>query len=705
MGVRALGRLSLLDHQAAVKLKFGRMLKKVMRDTEGGDISGAKGLGLRSTFPRVYIVGSLMGGTGSGIALDLAYMLKQELRKVGYDPNRVSAHFFLPRSLWSNENSLQLEKPMIALREIDTFMSGKETFRAVYSLKEEPFTDSERPFDSITLHPVEKTGVKSATTRHLEVLSETLIQEGFTNLGKSRFEGELRKRDVPNPYRNVASVRLTWPRQRLLQDSLGRLTLQLQNRWIETESSSDSTEVIQFTKEFLQKKRLDNDSLRKQLDEKLTVRLGYSIFDKLIETEKAIGEGRGQISQIECCNLIEPLVQIVGSPGSGDDHPSKRAFAECFKELAKETEKRLSEMVVQLVEMPSKRFGFSLKFLKRIDQELTETIEQIKQLLHKNASELESRYDRMLNFIGNLDNIGPKLSVRRSDPRSELRELISTYVNTRLESQREYALQCVVQSWKGILPEFTRDINFCKEQSREMLEEIRKASKPPETRQFLELHILPGKSKEIEEASDSVIQSISENDWDALDERLQVRIRRECSALVKVCLQKMQYKDRFLKLIREELLALAETRLPVSSSVEMFLSEGRDPQLLHREIQRAFDELSQTMLTGRLPEGTTMHFLGLPNSPSKANFQALLADVISEVHWTDYPSEHDIVLSCEQKFAAGRLYFGYWENNPSRILPQDKFLFSRTDFAWFKGFDDPRNGEGSSPELFAESLS
>ena len=40
-------------------------------------------LGLRSTFPRVYLAASLAGGTGSGMFLDLAYLVRRITRRSG----------------------------------------------------------------------------------------------------------------------------------------------------------------------------------------------------------------------------------------------------------------------------------------------------------------------------------------------------------------------------------------------------------------------------------------------------------------------------------------------------------------------------------------------------------------------------------------------------------------------------------------------
>jgi hypothetical protein len=167
----------------------------------------------------------------------------------------------------------------------------------------------------------------------------------------------------------------------------------------------------------------------------------------------------------------------------------------------------------------------------------------------------------------------------------------------------------------------------------------------------------------------------------------------------------MRYRDRFDALVEDEFKALAEARLPNFTSVDMFLSSDRDPQARHRDVQRAYDELMQTLLTGKNLDGTTIYYLGLPESPEKSQFHALLNDVLSETQWQEYTSRHEIVLMCEQRFNAGNLLFATWDQCGPKMGLQDKFLFSRTDYSWFTGFSGSANKVNRTSELLAESVS
>jgi hypothetical protein len=82
-GLRPLGRLALVDHCQRVKERLARAIQSAM-EPQGLAASAEKtGLPFRTAPPRIFIVSSISGGTGSGMALDLAYMVRKLLRDLG----------------------------------------------------------------------------------------------------------------------------------------------------------------------------------------------------------------------------------------------------------------------------------------------------------------------------------------------------------------------------------------------------------------------------------------------------------------------------------------------------------------------------------------------------------------------------------------------------------------------------------------------
>src|SRR5262249_29208445 len=97
-GFRALGRLAFCDnyrpmaHRLRVELEAccdQEALKVAVKQTR---------LGVRATRPRVYVVASLAGGSGSGMFLDLAYVTRAALAEVGHADAEMIGVLLLPPS-------------------------------------------------------------------------------------------------------------------------------------------------------------------------------------------------------------------------------------------------------------------------------------------------------------------------------------------------------------------------------------------------------------------------------------------------------------------------------------------------------------------------------------------------------------------------------------------------------------------------------
>ena len=75
-GMRALGRLAFCDNYRAIARRLRMELEACTDPDSLTTATRATGLRLHSNQPRVYVVTGLGGGTGSGMFLDLAYVLR-----------------------------------------------------------------------------------------------------------------------------------------------------------------------------------------------------------------------------------------------------------------------------------------------------------------------------------------------------------------------------------------------------------------------------------------------------------------------------------------------------------------------------------------------------------------------------------------------------------------------------------------------------
>jgi serine/threonine protein kinase len=82
-GLRPLGRLAMVDHANALFARLREALSTVVAADSIEKAQRATGTKLRQTTPRVFVVASISGGTGSGMVLDVAYILRMLMADMG----------------------------------------------------------------------------------------------------------------------------------------------------------------------------------------------------------------------------------------------------------------------------------------------------------------------------------------------------------------------------------------------------------------------------------------------------------------------------------------------------------------------------------------------------------------------------------------------------------------------------------------------
>src|SRR5262249_22113458 len=185
-GVRALGRLAFCDHFRSIQRRLLSELEACRDPARLQSLAKKTGLRVRSTLPRVVIVASLMGGTGSGMFLDVAYMVRQLLRRLGSPRPDVTGLFFVPQlesrvsrqglgtgsaqgttpGLLATPRIVPLGNTCAALAELHCFAGcDPAAFSAHYLEREPSVEDREPPFGRTILLPIHPEATPAAGAR------------------------------------------------------------------------------------------------------------------------------------------------------------------------------------------------------------------------------------------------------------------------------------------------------------------------------------------------------------------------------------------------------------------------------------------------------------------------------------------------------------------------------------------------------------
>lgn len=216
---------------------------------------GSSGGSLVEITPKIYIFGTLCGGTCSGTFLDIAYFVSQQLGIRGRSGLRTGKH---PEviGMFTVIDTLRETQPdhlrhvvncWAALRELDFYYQPKTTYRAQFPDRLRIETNDE-PFDTVYIESMRNQGNAGFTGESQEGLTHMLAMNLFTEVvaGMSAIKdanrANLRSGETgylqPNQYDHIRAFSsfglsaIWYPRYRISRSINRRLALEMISGWL-----------------------------------------------------------------------------------------------------------------------------------------------------------------------------------------------------------------------------------------------------------------------------------------------------------------------------------------------------------------------------------------------------------------------------------------------------------------------------------------
>ena len=408
------------------------------------------GLTPRTLMPRVYIVTSLAGGTGSGMFIDLAYLARQKLQQLGHDGAEIVGLCFLPPTDNGPRRMAALANTFAALTELNHFSAKHTVFTAQYELgevrdstpqfswkgppldrclfftlpeaPEAPLTDE--AFGGLTL----TAGLVQSTAKAARVIFDDCtsalgqVADECRDLGESsthhngkQNRGRGAQGWRPPLYQTVGLHRLVWPRRQLL-DQAGRIVCR---RVVERWMSKNAKPLVQAVKEWVNEQWEQNgftaDQLIARYQEACETALGQAPENAFQAVHQpvalALAPRSGKASEgipnfAVVMDAMEKLDQLVGVPEDCRPHAAagepaiyqpgalETILQTTGEKVADHLEQKVAELAVCLIEDPNYRLAGaeeSLRQMHRQVEQALETQESLAQELQKRATALYQR--------------------------------------------------------------------------------------------------------------------------------------------------------------------------------------------------------------------------------------------------------------------------------------------------------------------------
>ena len=461
-------------------------------------------MGIRTNIPRVYLAASLTGGTGSGMFLDLSYLIRRELRRFGVHQPHVVGLLGVPAWVARGSGGYAYVNTRAALTELNHFSHPGITYEAQFDTREDALVDAERPFQRCTLIPRPGNNDRVDRERSDALAGHVLWSELLTPIGRTVYP------DVTGPSKNSLSVvgiqRLVWPRSAILRAAATVLAQRALTSWIARALPSQSPIPNDAMESQWTERQLDRPLLRSAFEAHLATALGVSVVEAVSQRLRPISEPTNSEDSdaTRVATSLRNLIDLVGRAGDADSelpHIVGNTLTVKVKELASKADSRLAAAVINLVEQPGLRVAGAEEALRLLQAKLGEQLA----LARREADAIEEQaiaqfvpiHYQLAALADNPNGRGGQTAVIADNVVAPLRHSAMT----RLKGLIAKSTAAVYQSLLGGLREYVRELNFVRNQLGEFLKQMTDAALPANPANGVCRPVFPDGSKSVTEAA------------------------------------------------------------------------------------------------------------------------------------------------------------------------------------------------------------
>ncbi|MFO0805905.1 MAG: tubulin-like doman-containing protein [Gemmataceae bacterium] len=647
-GVRSFGRLALIDNHRLVSSRIRAELETFLTDESLEKTATETKLGIRTNRPRTYLIAGLGGGTGGGMFLDLAYLLRHELRGLGYLRPEVVGMFLVPPAEASAARNASLGNTFAAITELFQFQARRTKYQATFDKGEAPIHDADAPFARVSFLQLPKS--VDAKSRQLVTAraARAIFNESLTPAGRVIDEmRDVYRNAYPSPLptcQAFGSFRLTWPRPEVLAAATRRFAQRMLQRWTGKDAAPVREAVAKWLDTRWIERKLDFEQMVSGFEDAAKAQLHEDpdkVFDAFIDPLRTRTPSTAKLDATAVCSVLDQLLKLVGKPdptqpdGTGTLHAP---LAEHYDKIGKDGESQLAVMAVSFIEQPQYRLAGAEECVRQIETRLKRHVETLEPMYADQVKDLKQTYQRLLQMIGNLTTGG---SWKHS---AELLELLRAYPRKRLRIDiLDFALS-TYRKLLGTTPEYLRDIGICRSGLNDMHAAVGAGAEAGTGAAGPAKLILPEGCKTLDDAADRFLAGLNPADVLAFDQLLQSELTKKFRGLAAIALKPLEKGPPFRELLLTRSREFLDAKLDAANPAAVFFRNRTGGTEDYPLIADAYHGAAPDTIgyKGKTPDEIAT--LAAPPGEAGNRFRAVVKAALPKVEFTAAPLEDDIVF-------------------------------------------------------------
>jgi serine/threonine protein kinase len=647
-GWRALGRLACVSSDKTIAMRLRQELEACANELTLRDVAQRTSLGLRTTRPRVYVVTSLTGGTGSGMFIDLAGALRRELHRIGHARAELVAVLLAPMAQ-RNAEARGVANSYAALRELKHFAAAAKA------------AGNAAPFDRCIVLPLPaKSDGAEALQEVLSLAGESLARELTTGLGRVADESRWALKQ-PAAGLSCLTFGAFWfrvPRRPLLQRVVQEICQRLLCGWGLHDTNTWATLTKQWAITQLTQADLGSESLQVRLDQACALTLGQppeAWFAALVQRWASGAPGDLANGAEAVGHAMQELERALGPVDRAPDvHltcPVITALTAGSASVARAAEQRVAELAHGALTEPSFRLACKEEAAQQqLGIVLKDAALWQRQVGKERCDQAYAIWQQIPSVIAELQSDNMPRPIAITHAADHIRELSSQWLSARYSSALALAASRVCEDVRMNLHKYYRALDCCHKQISQLLDSFAPASAAP-VDLGLGRYLLPFGCQTLEEAVACILDSLPATEEAAFHDNVSNMIRATFRQNLHVCTAAPSLFRDLRERIVHEVETLAEDSLGRAHAAEIYLERQADLADAGADLASAFDQAQPELGHGQRAPGREITILGVPQGPEGERFRALVKHALPDVAMHACVTADDIVLYREQSFA------------------------------------------------------
>jgi serine/threonine protein kinase len=278
-GLRSLGRLAVVDNFEYVAQQILSQLSDLLSVETAEEVKHATGLRYRRIAPCVYVAAGMGGGTGSGMAIDVSYLVRALLERAGFPQPNVCLALAAGVDL-SRDRDLQIANQFGLANDLAAFSNSDCVYTLPVKLDGLPTVLAGPPTRANLLFDVEAEQLAAPRDRTvLETFAEYVVQTATGGHDAFVVEGAT----AVEPFVGVGWFTLVHPYDRVLRAAGCDFAHRILDRWLVPLDPEETESRRKYAREFFEKNGYEPAKVAELLQQEAVTQAGKPIHAQAAE--------------------------------------------------------------------------------------------------------------------------------------------------------------------------------------------------------------------------------------------------------------------------------------------------------------------------------------------------------------------------------------------------------------------------------------